>query len=143
MYSATMSVLEKAASLGIVKTFLQAVERSGVKPLLEQQGPFTVFIPDDTAFYRMPVVLVKDMLEDEQQLKALVEYHIVPWRKILSSEAVLMQPYTTMQGNHVFFNKMKRGLFIDDVGIIRPDIECTNGVIHVIDAVLSVGRAHR
>lgn len=141
LYVETKDIVEKAESLGSVKTFIKAVRGAGMEGLLKGSGPFTVFAPDDRAFYRLPAVMVNDLLKDRGQLEEFIKYHIIPDR-VTSSDVRGTQEYLTLQGNNLVFS-MRRGFMVNDLVVIEPDIECANGVLHLIDALLTTKRNSR
>jgi transforming growth factor-beta-induced protein len=115
-------------------TLVAAVEAAGLVDVLKGDGPFTVFAPTDDAFAALPAGALEDLLGDPQALAEVLTYHVVPGR-ITSGDLVDGQLVTTAQGD-VFRITLGNGPRVNGVNIVAADVEASNGVIHVIDAVL-------
>jgi uncharacterized surface protein with fasciclin (FAS1) repeats len=131
------SILETAAKAGSFGTLAAAIKTAGLVHTLSDDGPFTVFAPTDAAFEKLPAGTVESLLEPENrhQLVEILKYHVVPGR-IYASDALQAQSTETVQGSRVRFRLNGNGLMINDATVLQPDIEATNGVIHVIDQVI-------
>lgn len=103
---------------------------------LRSEGPFTVFAPTDDAFAKIPPQVLSELLqpENKEKLTAILTYHVVPGR-VTSHEVANLNSATTLQGQTVKISKQD-GVKINDAKVIAPDVEATNGMIHVIDTVL-------
>jgi len=105
---------------------------------LSGPGPFTVFAPTDAAFAKLPSGVLDSVLQDKEELTKILTYHVVSG-KYTASDVKKLKSVTTVQGQplkvevHRLFH---RGVKLDNAEVIHPDIECTNGIIHVIDSVL-------
>jgi uncharacterized surface protein with fasciclin (FAS1) repeats len=130
------NIVETAVSAGSFKTLAAALEAAGLISALEGDGPFTVFAPTDAAFAKLPAGTVETLLkpENREQLKSILLYHVVPGR-VFSEEVVTLSTATTLQGSTVDIST-KYGVKIDNAKVVKTDINATNGVIHVIDAVI-------
>ncbi len=130
-------ILSVAKRNGNFSTLLAAVEAAGLTTALSAEGPLTVLAPTDEAFARLPKGTVESLLQKENldQLKAILGYHAFAG-KISAGDALNAKSAQTLNGNKVDF-AIRDGLFKANGATIRDtDIECENGVIHVIDAVL-------
>jgi uncharacterized surface protein with fasciclin (FAS1) repeats len=103
---------------------------------LKGEGPFTVFAPTDAAFAKLPKGTVEDLLkpENKDQLVAVLTYHVVPG-KVMSTDLSDGMTAATVQGGEVTITT-EGGAKVDGANIVQADIEASNGVIHVIDAVI-------
>jgi uncharacterized surface protein with fasciclin (FAS1) repeats len=140
--SAPKDVVDTAVSAGSFKTLVAAAQAAGLVETLKGPGPFTIFAPSDDAFAKLPGGTVESLLkpENKQQLVDLLTYHVVPG-KVMSMQAVKTDFAGTVQGQAlrlqvVELGKDKSALQVDGAKVVKADIDCTNGVIHVIDAVV-------
>ena len=103
---------------------------------LKGKGPFTVFAPTDEAFAKLPAGTVETLLkpENKEDLVAVLTYHVVAG-KVMAADVVKLKSAETLLGQPVKIDATD-GVRINDAKVIKADIECGNGVIHVIDAVL-------
>jgi len=94
-----------------------------------------VFAPTDDAFAKIPAQALSDLLqpENKEKLTAILTYHVVPG-KVTAHEVANLNSATTIQGQAL--DSKQDGVRVNDAKVIAPDVEATNGVIHVIDAVL-------
>jgi len=129
-------IVDTAVAAGSFSTLVAAVEAAGLVETLKGEGPFTVFAPTDDAFAALPEGTVEDLLkpENKDQLVAVLTYHVVPG-KVMSTDLSEGLMATTVQGQDVTIT-LEGGPKVDGAMISAADIEATNGVIHVIDAVI-------
>ncbi|MBC7157988.1 MAG: fasciclin domain-containing protein [Rhodobacteraceae bacterium] len=129
-------IVETAVEAGSFSTLVAAVEAAGLVDTLKGEGPFTVFAPTDEAFAALPEGTVENLLmpENRDQLVAVLTYHVVPG-KVMSSDLSEGLTAATVQGGEVTIT-LEGGPQVDGANIVAADIEATNGVIHVIDAVI-------
>lgn len=130
------NIVETAVEAGTFGTLVAAVEAAGLVDVLTGEGPFTVFAPTDEAFAALPEGTVEGLLQPENidQLVAVLTYHVVPG-KVMSGDLSDGLMATTVQGTDVTFDLMN-GVMVDGANVVAADIEASNGVIHVIDAVI-------
>ncbi len=128
------TIVETAVSAGNFKTLVAAVQAAGLVDTLNGEGPFTVFAPSDDAFAKLPAGTVEGLLANPEELKKVLTYHVVAG-KVMSGDVVTMTSATTVQGGTVAIDA-SNGVKINESMVVTPDIECSNGVIHVIDSVL-------
>ncbi|TCM87661.1 fasciclin domain-containing protein [Rhodovulum steppense] len=117
-------------------TLVAAVSAAGLVETLQGEGPFTVFAPTDDAFAALPEGTVASLLEPENrdQLVAILTYHVVPG-KVMSGDLSDGMTATTVQGSDVTIGT-EGGVTVNGANVTAADIEASNGVIHVIDAVI-------
>ena len=129
-------IVDTAVAAGQFKTLAAALQAAGLVNTLKGAGPFTVFAPTDEAFAKLPKGTVEDLLKPENKAKltAILTYHVVSGR-VTSGDVVKLQTAPTLQGQDVRISTMG-GVRINDSMVVTADIETSNGIIHVIDAVL-------
>ena len=128
------NIVETAVEAGSFKTLVTAVKAAGLVETLSGPGPFTVFAPNDAAFAKLPSGTVEGLLKDKKKLTSVLTYHVVP-RKLMASDVMKMRSAKTVQGQEISIKTMS-GVKVDNANVIKADIECSNGVIHVIDSVI-------
>tara|TARA_R110000751_G_scaffold220432_1_gene323072 strand:- start:7336 stop:7929 length:594 start_codon:yes stop_codon:yes gene_type:complete len=129
-------IVDTAVEAGSFKTLVAAVQAAGLVDTLKGEGPFTVFAPTDDAFAALPEGTVENLLkpENKDQLTAVLTYHVVPG-KVMSSDLSNNMMAKTVQGGDVTI-MTEGGVTVDGANVVTADIEASNGVIHVIDAVI-------
>lgn len=127
-------IVETARGTGSFKTLLTALEAAGLTEALRGDGPFTVFAPTDEAFAKLPPGTVESLLRDPPKLQAVLTYHVIPGR-ILASDVAGLNEAKTLQGQKARISTCS-GVKVDNARVVKTDVKATNGVIHVIDAVL-------
>jgi uncharacterized surface protein with fasciclin (FAS1) repeats len=130
-------IVDTAVSAGNFDTLVTAVKAAGLAHTLQQPGPFTVFAPSDDAFDQLPAGTLESLLrpENKEQLSAVLTYHVVSGR-VSAREAFGLQNAATVNGQRLGITRRDGKLVIGESRIVATDIDCTNGVIHVIDRVL-------
>ncbi len=130
------NLLETAAKAGSFKTLLAAVEKSGLKEILESPGPYTILAPTDEAFEKMPEELRHNVLDDPEKFKRVVAYHIVSG-DVRSDDLAQIREAPSFEGSIIAVDQEDGGgIKVNDASVTQMDILTDNGVIHVIDAVL-------
>ncbi|MET0609058.1 MAG: fasciclin domain-containing protein [Gaiellaceae bacterium] len=129
------NIVETAEEAGTFQTLLNAVDAAGLGDTLAGGGPFTVFAPTDDAFAALPPETVQGLLEDPPALARVLTYHVVPGR-ITSAQMTPDSEQKTVEGG-VLTIGVNGGVTVNDAAVIQADVEAENGVIHVIDRVLS------
>jgi uncharacterized surface protein with fasciclin (FAS1) repeats len=129
-------IVDTALAAGNFSALALALRVAGLIEALKDEGPFTVFAPTDDAFEKVPAQALSDLLqpENKEKLTAILTYHVVPG-KVTAHEAANLDSATTLQGQSLKITKQD-GLRVNQAKVIAPDVEASNGVIHVIDAVL-------
>lgn len=129
-------IVDIAVEAGSFTTLVAAVQAAGLVDTLKGDGPFTVFAPTDEAFAALPEGTVESLLlpENRDTLVAVLTYHVVPG-KVMSTDLSEGLTAATVQGGEVTIT-LDGGPKVDGANIVSADIEASNGVIHVIDAVI-------
>lgn len=127
-------LIEAARSAGTFKTLLKAIEAADLTETLRGDGPFTVFAPTDEAFGKLPKETLESLLNDKKKLAAILTYHVVPG-KVTAEQVVKLTTAPTVQGQRLKI-AASNGVVVDNAKVLTTDVPATNGVIHVIDAVL-------
>ncbi|MDH5910886.1 fasciclin domain-containing protein [Vibrio splendidus] len=130
-------IVDVAAENGSFNTLVAAVKAADLVDTLKGEGPFTVLAPSDEAFAALPEGTVDMLLkpENKDKLVAVLTYHVIPG-KIMAAEVMKLNSAVTVQGSAVMIAIDDGNVMIDNAKVIMPDVEASNGVIHVIDAVL-------
>lgn len=129
-------IVDTAVSAGSFNTLVAAVQAAGLVETLKGEGPFTVFAPTDDAFAAIPKATLDALLADPSgDLTQILLYHVVPG-KVMAADVTDGLEATTVQGGTVKFTVANGTVKINDATIVTTDIETSNGVIHVIDAVI-------
>jgi uncharacterized surface protein with fasciclin (FAS1) repeats len=127
-------IVDTAAAAGTFTTLLAAAEAAGLVETLKSEGPFTVFAPTDDAFAALPAGTVEGLLADPAALAAVLTYHVIAG-KVMSTDLTEGMMAATVNGADVTIT-LDGGAKINGANIVAADIAATNGVIHVIDAVI-------
>ena len=130
-------IIDTAVAAGSFKTLVAALTAAKLVETLKGPGPFTVFAPTDDAFAKLPAGTVESLLKDIPKLTAILTYHVVPGL-VKASDVMGMdgQSAKTVNGAALKIST-KDGVKLNGlVNVVKTDIECTNGIIHVIDSVL-------
>lgn len=130
-------IVDTAVAAGNFDTLVAAVQAAGLVDTLKGEGPFTVFAPTDAAFAALPAGTVEDLLKPEniEQLAAVLTYHVVAGKVMSSDLAGKTLNAGTVQGGELAIDATS-GVTVNGANVVTADIETSNGVIHVIDAVL-------
>ena len=130
-------IVAVAVSAGQFNTLAAALDAADLVSTLQGEGPFTVFAPTDAAFEKLPAGTVEMLLkpENKDQLIAVLTYHVVPG-KVTAAEVVKLSAATTVNGADVAIAVVDGNVRINDATVVKTDIAASNGVIHVIDAVI-------
>jgi len=130
-------IIDTAVAAGTFKTLAAAVTAAGLVPTLKGAGPFTVFAPTDEAFAKLPAGTVEGLLKDIPKLSAILTYHVLAG-KVMAADVMTMDGKTAATVNGALLKISTAGgvKLNGEVNVVATDIACTNGVIHVIDAVL-------
>ena len=129
-------IVDTAVEAGAFNTLVAAVQAAGLVETLKSEGPFTVFAPTDEAFAALPAGTVETLLkpENKAQLIAILTYHVVSG-KVMSGDLSNGMTAPTVQGSDITI-MTEGGVTVNGANVVSADIETSNGVIHVIDAVI-------
>ena len=134
------TIVEVAVESGAFPTLVAAVQAAGLVETLSGEGPFTVFAPTEEAFAAALDALgmsAEELLADVDLLTGVLTYHVLP----LAAPAELVltldgESVTTVAGSDVTITIDGGSVMVNDATVVTPDIQASNGVIHVIDQVL-------
>jgi uncharacterized surface protein with fasciclin (FAS1) repeats len=127
-------IVDTAVAAGSFNTLAAALTAAGLVDTLKGPGPFTVFAPTDAAFAALPAGTVEGLLADIPALTKVLTYHVVAG-KVMSTDLSEGMKAATVQGSEITIT-LAGGPKVNGATISAADIEASNGVIHVIDAVI-------
>ena len=131
------NIVEVAVEAGSFKTLVAAVKAAGLAETLSGPGPFTVFAPTDAAFAKLPAGTVEALLADKEKLASILTFHVVSG-KVMAADIVKSNGATPKTVNGLPLDVVVRGgkVYVNGVNVVTADVQASNGVIHIIDAVL-------
>ena len=144
MFSSTLTqaaekkdIVDTAVSAGSFKTLGAALGAADLVGALKGEGPFTVLAPTDAAFKKLPAGTVETLLkpENKDKLIAILSYHVIPG-KVASKDVVKLKGVKTLNGQRVDIQAKGGKVKVDGATVEAVDINCANGIIHVIDSVI-------
>ncbi len=130
-------IVDTAVSAGSFNTLAAALKAGGLVDALKGDGPFTVFAPTDDAFAKLPDGTVETLLKPENKgmLVGILTYHVVPG-KVMAADVMKVTGAVTLNGQRINVSAKDNGVFVDSARVLKTDIACDNGVIHIIDSVI-------
>ena len=134
-------IVDTAVSAGQFNTLVAAVKAAGLVDTLKSAGPFTVFAPTDEAFAKLPPGTVEGLLKDPEKLKGILLYHVVSG-KVMAAQVVKMKTAKSVEGGPIMIMAKGGKVMVDNANVVKTDIACDNGVIHVIDTVIMPPPVH-
>ena len=131
------TIVEVAVGSDDFETLVAAVKAADLVETLSGKGPFTVFAPTDAAFGKLPKGTVEELVKPENKAKltAILTYHVVAG-KVMAADVVKLKSAKTVQGQKVRIRVKDGKVMVNKANVVKTDIACKNGVIHVIDAVI-------
>jgi uncharacterized surface protein with fasciclin (FAS1) repeats len=137
MTKKSQDIVDTAVAAGSFKTLAAALDAAGLVATLKGPGPFTVFAPTDAAFAKLPAGTLDNLLKPENKAKlaSILTYHVVPG-KVMAADVVKLTSAKTVQGQSVKIAVTGGKVSVDGANVTSTDIAASNGVIHVIDAVI-------
>ena len=134
---ATKDIVDTAVAAGSFKTLAAALTAADLVGTLKGKGPFTVFAPTDEAFAKLPAGTIDNLLKPENKAKlaAILTYHVVPGA-VMAAQAATLPSAKTVNGASLTIHAMDGKVMVDNATVVKADIACSNGVIHVIDTVV-------
>jgi uncharacterized surface protein with fasciclin (FAS1) repeats len=134
---ASKNIVENAAGSADHTTLVAAVKAAGLAETLSGAGPFTVFAPTNEAFNKLPAGAVDNLLKPEMKkdLTGVLTYHVVPG-KLMAADLKDGQKLKTVQGKDLTVTVKDGKVMINGANVTIADVVSSNGVTHVIDAVL-------
>lgn len=130
-------IVDTAVGAKSFTTLVAAAKAAGLVDTLKGDGPLTVFAPTDEAFSKLPKGTVAELLkpENKTKLQNILKYHVVSG-KVMASDVVKLDSAKTVLGQKVKIKVTDGGVMVNKAKVLKTDIACSNGVIHVIDSVL-------
>ena len=129
------NIVETAAGSKEFSTLVSLVKRAGLVGTLSGSKPYTVFAPTNAAFAKVPKKTLTMLMESRSLLRKVLLYHVLPG-KVPASKVLKTKSATTAEGEAVQFSVRGKSAYVNESKIVKTDIECSNGIIHVIDTVL-------
>jgi uncharacterized surface protein with fasciclin (FAS1) repeats len=128
-------IVDTAVAAGNFTTLAKLLTAADLITVMKSPGPFTVFAPTDEAFAKVPKATLDALLADKAKLQAVLKYHVLTssWS---SADVKLVKSAGTAQGQSLAIAQVGGALTVNGAKVIKSDIACSNGMIHVIDAVL-------
>ncbi len=138
-FAAEKDIVDTAVAAGSFKTLVAAVKAAGLVETLKGDGPFTVLAPTDEAFAKLPDGTIEMLLKPENQgkLKSILTYHVIP-AKAMAADVVKLdgKSVKSVEGSPIKIEVEGKTVMVNNAKVVKTDIACTNGVIHVIDTVI-------
>ncbi len=135
--ASSQTIVQTATTAKTFTTLVAALKSADLVEALSGTGPFTVFAPTDDAFAKLPAGTIDSLLkpENKEQLTQILTYHVVPGR-VDAATVVGLPNAKTLGGQSVDIRVDGSTVMINDARVVQADIECANGIIHVVDTVL-------
>ena len=130
------NIIETAIAAGSFKTLVSAIQAAGLTETLSGKGPFTVFAPNEDAFAKLPAGTLDGLLKDIPKLKQLLSYHVVPGKQ-MAADIMKLTTLKTVEGQNLAVTSTN-GVRVNNASVIKADVGCDNGVIHVVDTVFAI-----
>ena len=130
-------IVDTAVAAGSFKTLVAAVGAAGLADTLKSAGPFTFFAPSDDAFAKLPAGTVDDLVKPENKAKlaSILTLHVLSG-KVMAADVTGQSLSPASVNGEALHVDGTNGVTVNSARVVSADIECTNGVIHVIDTVL-------
>jgi len=134
---ASRDIVDTAVAAESFKTLTAVLKAADLVDALKANGPFTVFAPTDRAFAKLPPGTIEKLLKPENRarLQAILAYHVVPGRLELADLLANRAP-KTLGGSSLAVSLRDGRIGVQRAFLVTTDIQCTNGIIHVIDTVM-------
>ena len=134
---ADKDIVDTAVAAGTFNTLAAALKAADLVDTLKGPGPFTVFAPTDAAFAKLPAGTVEDLLkpENKAKLQRILKYHVVAG-KVMAADVTRMKSAKAVSGDTIAIAARNGAVMVDNAKVAKADVAATNGVIHVIDAVI-------
>jgi uncharacterized surface protein with fasciclin (FAS1) repeats len=133
----TTNIVDTAVAAGSFTTLAKALTAADLVATLKGPGPFTVFAPTDEAFAKLPAGTLDNLLkpENRDKLRRILTYHVVAG-EVRAADVVKLSSAKAVSGDTITVKAMDGNVHVDHANVTRTDIQASNGVIHVIDAVI-------
>jgi uncharacterized surface protein with fasciclin (FAS1) repeats len=133
----TRNIVDTAVAAGSFTTLAKALAAADLVATLEGPGPFTVFAPTDEAFAKLPAGTLDNLLkpENKDRLRRILTYHVVAG-EVRADDVAKLRSAKTVSGDALTVKVRDGNVRVDDANVTKTDIQASNGVIHIIDAVI-------
>jgi uncharacterized surface protein with fasciclin (FAS1) repeats len=128
-------IVDTAVAAGSFKTLARLLTEAELIGVMKGPGPYTVFAPTDDAFAKVPKEVLDGLAKDKKKLQDVLTYHVLT-SKWTTDDIKLVKQTGTAQGKSVSFGAAEGTLTVNGAKVVKPNIDCTNGIVHAIDAVL-------
>lgn len=128
------TIVDVAVGAGSFETLVTALQAADLVDTLKGDGPFTVFAPTDEAFAALPEGTLAALLQDPAALANILTLHVVAGQAN-AADVVGLDSVTSLQGKELAISTAD-GVSVDGANVVQADVAASNGVIHVIDAVI-------
>ena len=128
-------IVDTAVAAGSFKTLARLLTDAELIDVMKGPGPYTVFAPTDEAFAKVPKAVLDGLAKDKAKLQSVLTYHVLT-SKWTTDDIKLVKQTGTAQGKPVTFGEAGGVLTVNGAKVVKANIDCTNGIVHVIDAVL-------
>ena len=128
-------IVETAVAAGSFKTLAKLLTDADLIAVMKGPGPYTVFAPTDDAFAKVPADVLAGLGKDKAKLQEVLKYHVLT-SKWTTDDMKLVKQTGTVQGKPVTFGATGGTPTVNGAKVVKPNVDCTNGMIQVIDAVL-------
>jgi len=134
-------IVDTAVAAGQFTTLAKALQAAELVDTLKGPGPFTVFAPTDAAFAKLPEGTLENLLkpENKAELQKVLTYHVVPGKVVSGDLAGKSTDAKTVEGGELEVDATGETVKVNDATVVQADVMASNGVIHVIDAVVIPG----
>lgn len=129
-------IVDTAVEAGSFTTLVTAVQAAELVDTLKGDGPFTVFAPNDDAFAKIPAATLNALVADKAALTGVLGLHVISG-KVMAADVVGISEATTITGATLNIKVMDGSVYVNGAKVIATDIKTSNGVIHVIDTVIT------
>jgi uncharacterized surface protein with fasciclin (FAS1) repeats len=128
-------IVDTAVAAGSFKTLAKLLTDAELIDVMKAPGPYTVFAPTDEAFAKVPKDVLDGLAKDKAKLQEVLKYHVLT-SKWTTDDIKLVKQTGTVQGKAVSFGTSGTTMTVNGAKIVKPNVDCSNGMVHVIDAVL-------
>jgi uncharacterized surface protein with fasciclin (FAS1) repeats len=128
-------IVDTAVAAGSFKTLAKLLTDAELIDVMKRPGPYTVFAPTDEAFAKVPKDVLDGLARDKAKLQEVLKYHVLT-SKWTTDDIKLVKQTGTVQGKPVQFGTSGTTMTVNGAKIVKPNVDCSNGMVHVIDAVL-------
>jgi uncharacterized surface protein with fasciclin (FAS1) repeats len=128
-------IVDTAVAAGSFKTLAKLLTDADLVAVMKGPGPYTVFAPTDEAFAKVPKDVLDGLAKDKAKLQEVLKYHVLT-SKWTTDDIKLVKQTGTAQGKPVTFGVAGGALTVNGAKIVKPNVDCSNGMVHAIDGVL-------